>query len=153
MAIELSGAIIKLPADDVVRLESLLLQNQLPTQDCVAQAGHFYGLYREHELVAAGGLEPAGRFALLRSVVVHNTCRSQGMGAMMTEFLLQQAATQGYEALYLLTENAGTYFLKFGFTLVTRDQVPEEIAATQQFSTLCPGSASCMVLNLESVSA
>ncbi len=146
----MSDSISKLPADDVVRLELLLSQNQLPTQDCKALADHFYGLYQEQQLVAAGGLEPAGRFALLRSVVVQNASRSQGLGALMTEFLLQQAARQGYEALYLLTESAERYFLKFGFTRVTRDQVPEEIAETQQFSTLCPTSAVCMALNLES---
>jgi amino-acid N-acetyltransferase len=146
----MSGPITKLPAADVVKLESLLSQNQLPTQDCVTHADHFYGLYQEQKLVAAGGLEPAGQFALLRSIVVQSTCRSQGLGVKMTEFLLQQAATQRYKALYLLTESAEKYFLKFGFTLVTRDQVPDEIASTQQFSNLCPASASCMVLNLES---
>jgi amino-acid N-acetyltransferase len=143
-----SSSITKLPAADVVRLESLLLQNQLPSQDCVAQAEHFFGLYQEQKLVAAGGLEPAGQFALLRSVVVLSACRAQGLGAMMTEFLIHKAVTQNYESLYLLTESAETYFLKFGFTLVARDQVPDEIAATQQFSSLCPDSAHCMVLKL-----
>ena len=149
-----TASIIQLPSGDVARLEALLQQNQLPTQDCAAQVKHFYGLYREQTqgqiLVAAGGLEPAGRYALLRSLVVEGSCRSQGLGRLITEFLLQQAVTRSYAAVYLLTENAGTYFASFGFTEIPRQQVPAEIAATQQFAALCPKSASCMALDLTS---
>ncbi len=139
-------SIIQLPIGDIAKLEALLQQYQLPTQDCAAQARYFYGLYQDRILVAAGGLEPAGRYALLRSLVV--SCHSQGRGSLITEFLLQQASTRGYSAVYLLTESASTFFARFGFTEILRQQVPVEIAATQQFTALCPDSACCMVLDL-----
>ena len=145
-----AASINGLKPGDLARLEKLLHDNHLPQQDCGDQLQHFYGLYEEKRLIAAGGLEPAGANALLRSIVVDQSHRSLGLGADIVEFLLRKAQAQDVEAVYLLTETAKSYFEKFGFTLIARDQVPGTIRKTRQFDSLCPQSACCMKLILKS---
>ena len=142
------GPITRLSPDRLHQLESLLVSNNLPADDCADHADCFYGMFDNDCLVAAGGLETAGQYALLRSVVVHPQYRGRGLARVMSEFLLQQARSQNIAAVYLLTETAAAYFEKLGFSLVARTQVPAEIANTRQFSSLCPDSASCLMTDL-----
>jgi len=145
----LAGSIIGLKPGDLTQLENLLHDNHLPQQDCADQLRHFFGLFDEKQLIAAGGLEPAGDYALLRSIVVEQGHRSQGLGSDIVEFLLRQARAQGHDAVYLLTETAESYFENFGFIAITRQQIPGPIRNTRQFASLCPDSACCMVLKLK----
>jgi len=133
----------------LARLENLLRDNHLPQQDCGDQSQHFYGLFEEERLIAAGGLEPAGANALLRSIVVDRSHRSQGLGTDIVEFLLRKAQAQAVETVYLLTETAESYFENFGFTAIARQQIPGPIRNTLQFASLCPDNACCMVLKLK----
>ena len=96
------------------------------------------------DLVAAGGLEPAGRDALLRSVVVRDSHRGRGFAQRITRHLLRRAERERRRAVYLLTETAGDYFARRGFVPVERSAVPEAITRTRQFAALCPQSASCL---------
>lgn len=128
------------------QLQDLLRLNHLPWQDCADNRAHFFGMREGERLIAAGGLEAAAETALLRSIVVHQQFRRQGLGRKITQFLLDQARQMGLAEIYLLTESAEAYFDTVGFTLVTRDQVPESIRKTRQFATLCPDDASCMRL-------
>jgi amino-acid N-acetyltransferase len=144
-----SAEIIDLQQHDLTQFEALLRLNHLPTEDCVEQAANFCAIYDGDELIAAGGLEPASvRFGLLRSIVVQDRHRGKGLARQMTMHLLQQAKTDGREAVFLLTETATDYFATVGFQSVARDAVPAEITLTRQFSSLCPESASCMCLRL-----
>lgn len=143
-----SNDIVKLQRDDLPRLQALLRANRLPDDDCTEQADHFCALYQGNELVAAGGLEPAGTYALLRSVVVEPRQRGQGLGRRVTDYLIRRAEADGLAAVYLLTESAEGYFAYLGFEPVERTEVPPEIARTRQFSALCPDSASCLFLPL-----
>ena len=54
------------------------------------------------------------------------------------------AESRGIRALYLLTMTAEHYFPRFGFTVVPRDVVPQEIADTLEFKSACPASATAM---------
>ena len=140
--------IVKLEREDLPLLAALLRANHLPDDDCAEQAQHFCALYRDGELVAAGGLEPAGDYALLRSIVVQAPHRGQGLARRITEHLLQRAGQGGVRAVYLLTESAADYFTGLGFRPVARADVPPDIVRTRQFSALCPDSASCLFLPL-----
>lgn len=142
------ASIVRLQSGDLNRLENLLRSNQLPIEDCAAQALNFYGIFDQGNLVAAGGLEPAANYALLRSVAVEQRYRDRGLARAMSEFLINQAHAEGRKAVYLLTESAEGYFAKLGFRRVARAQVPLEIAQTRQFTSLCPDTASCMVMSL-----
>lgn len=138
----------KFRVDELAQLETLLRLNGLPTEDCAEQAGNFHALFEAGQLIAAGGLEPAGDYALLRSVVVDARYRGRGLGLQMTDYLLQLARRRSLSAVYLLTETAGAYFVNSGFTEIGRDEVPAAIAETRQFASLCPDNATCLVLRL-----
>ena len=142
------GPIVRLRSEDLNQLEALLSSNGLPAEDCAEQGDIFYGIFDGDELIAAGGLEAAAGYSLLRSIVVKPDYRRRGLARMLAEFLLEQARSQGRAAVYLLTETAAEYFEKLGFSRVARVQVPPAIAATRQFSSLCPDTATCLVLEL-----
>ena len=74
--------------------------------------------------------------------------RLRSLARLMADCLLQQAEAEGRAAVYLLTETAAGYFSGLGFRIVERRDVPPAISRTRQFSSLCPDSASCMVLPL-----
>lgn len=138
--------IVRLQPANLVQLEALLRHNNLPTQDCAAQAQNFYGIFDGDELIAAGGLEPAADYALLRSIVVKKQYRASGLARSISEYLISLAEAGGKKAVYLFTETADNYFESLGFSSVDRAQVPLEITQTRQFTSLCPDTASCMIL-------
>ena len=142
------SSVVRLQPANLVQLEDLLCLNNLPTQDCAAQAQNFYGIFDGDELIAAGGLEPTADYALLRSIVVKEEFRASGLARSISEYLISLAEAEGRQAVYLLTETAGPYFQKLGFTPLSRAEVPAAIAQTRQFSALCPDSASCLVMLL-----
>jgi amino-acid N-acetyltransferase len=141
-------SVIRLRPGQLSQLESLLAGNALPTDDCAEQAENFYGVLEGNRLIAAGGLQPAGEFFLLRSLVVDPEYRGRGLARLLSQFLLDRAQATQSPAVYLLTETAADFFTRLGFEPVAREQVPDAIRQTRQFSSLCPDSASCLVLGL-----
>ena len=142
------GPIVGLRPADLAQLESLLGEHHLPYEDCAEQSQIFCGVYHGNELIAAGGLEPADEYALLRSIVVQQRYRGRGLAQSISERLIRQAEAEGRVAVYLLTETAEDYFAKWGFEKVARDAVPGSIKRTRQFASLCPDSACCMCMTL-----
>ena len=144
-----ANRVMGLQPGNLRQLENLLRQQQLPFEDCASQLANMVGIFNDDILIAAGGLEPAGHFALLRSVAVVPDRQGQGLAAQITRYLIERARIDGLRALYLLTESAESYFARFGFVSIARDRAPAEIRRTRQFATLCPDSASCMLLPLD----
>jgi len=130
-------------------LKDFMRVNQLPADD-VKLANSLYLTYYDttEELVGSGGLEFYGDKALLRSLAVSQTMRSQSLGKQIVEDLTQQVKAKGIKEIYLLTLTAYYFFLKFGFSEVPRDAVPEEIKSSTEFSQVCPTSARVMKLVL-----
>ena len=141
------GPVVRLQATHLGQLEELLDASHLPTEDCAEQAGNFYGIFDLDQLIAAGGLEPAGGYFLLRSVVVAPAYQGRGLARDITGFLLEHAKSAGASRVYLLTETASDYFARLGFEPVARNSVPAAIAQTRQFASLCPDSAQCMAID------
>ena len=144
------ATIVTLRRADLAQLEALLQDNHLPTEDCAEQAQHYCASYAGDELIAAGAIEPVAQWGLLRSVVVREDYRGRGLARRITTHLLNQARDEGRTAIYLLTETAQTYFADLGFVTMARADVPKAVSLTRQFGSLCPDSASCMYLPLQS---
>ena len=100
------------------------------------------------DVIAVAGLEPYGRFGLLRSMTVLPEWRRRGIGKSLTERLLALARTMGLDAVYLLTTTAPGYFTGKGFGRIDREDVPPEIRASVEFASACPASAICMFRKL-----
>lgn len=123
---------------------ALLSEAKLPTADLPAELPHFVLLHEGEMPVACGGLEIYGKHALLRSVAVAPAHQGRGLGGEIVRQLRQQAAAAGVKHLWLLTTDAAAFFQQQGFSIISREEVPGEILATQQFANLCPASATAL---------
>lgn len=101
----------------------------------------FFGVYENGRLGALGGLELCGSDALLRSLATHPSRRGSGLAREIVTRLEEHARACGIHAIYLLTESASGFFERCGYRGVPRADAPRSIAATAQFTDLCPDSA------------
>jgi amino-acid N-acetyltransferase len=90
------------------------------------------------------GLEIFGTDALLRSLAVAASARSQGLGTALVKHAEDHASAQGVRTIYLLTMTAQTFFERRGYRRAERIQAPPSIQSTREFASLCPASAAFM---------
>nr|MCU0326872.1 arsenic resistance N-acetyltransferase ArsN2 [Spirosomataceae bacterium] len=103
-----------------------------------------FGIFEDNKLIATAGLEKYGSIGLLRSVSTMPEVRGKGFGKIITTETENYALRNGVSAMYLLTTTAKDFFMKDGYALVNREEVPDEIRQTKQFSGICPSSATIM---------
>jgi amino-acid N-acetyltransferase len=126
-------------------VEALLSANHLPTSDLQNNSKvTLFGCAADSQLLGVVGLEMCGPSALLRSLAVPATERGNGLGAALVAYAEQYAARQGADTIYLLTTTAAGFFERHGYSHVARQTAPASIAATSQFSDLCPSSSAFM---------
>ena len=124
---------------------ALLRRAELPTEDLTAAKLDAFVVATAGEVcVGVVGLEIHGPDALLRSLAVERRHRSRGLGARLVDAIEAEARARGVTALYLLTTTATTFFERVGYTAHDRAAVPPSIAATTEFSSLCPDTADCL---------
>ncbi|MES2821160.1 MAG: arsenic resistance N-acetyltransferase ArsN2 [Pseudomonadota bacterium] len=138
------------PLDIGPQAMQLLAGNHLPTDDLHAPPNtlRLFGHWQGDCLTGLVGLELQGPAMLLRSLVVAESARGQGLGARLVEHAEHCAAAQGARALYLLTTSAEAFFAQRGYQLAERATAPGAITATRQFAGLCPAAAAFMVKRL-----
>lgn len=148
-------AIRRATVDDLPAIEQLLVDSGLPTDgvsDIVRNdSGEFFvaeSAGADAQVVGVGGLEICCDDALLRSIAVRPEWRSHGVGRDLVHKIVDHAEARGYPALYLLTMTAERYFPRFGFERVERSHVPKGIAESEQFTSMCPSSATVMVRSI-----
>ena len=129
---------------DLAAVEALLRQNDLPIVGVKPIIGDFLVAESGKDLVGVVGMEYCCNYGLLRSTAVNPAWRSKGIARQLVERIIAQAESRGINALYLLTTTAESYFPSFGFTKTTRDTVPAEVQATDEFRSACPASATVM---------
>lgn len=148
IALPNSFSFIEAMPGDLKSIQALLRSNHLPYEDCGDHLSSFIGIAQgskiNNQIIAVGGFEHIGRFALLRSVAVDSQFRGLGLAASLIENILGQLRFLKVETVYILTETADQYFSSLGFKIVERDKLPVEIQTTQQCQTLCPASAIAM---------
>ena len=135
---------------DLQNIFSLRSASDLPTVGVAESLAGFTVAEHDGRIVGVVGIETCCReFALLRSTAVAPDFRKHGIGRRLVERAIAGAEAKGFSALYLLTNTAESYFPSFGFTRVSRDSVPDEVKATEEFSSVCPSSATVMTLELD----
>ena len=133
---------------DLPAILALLAASKLPRAGIEAHVASTLVARQEPGVVGTAALELYGGAALLRSVAVATERRGQGLGAALTAAALDLARRRGVRTVYLLTETAGQFFPRFGFTAITRAQVEPAVLESPEFSTACPKSALVMVKQL-----
>lgn len=131
------------PADEPA-IRALLRQAGLPHEDFAGHLANFLVARQDGAVTGAVGFERHGDEALLRSLVVAPGWQGDGLGGALLRRLEDEAQRQGVRYFYLLTNTAEHFFAKRWFQKIDRSTVPPAIAATPEFSHLCPASSICM---------
>lgn len=98
--------------------------------------------------MGVAGLEVHGSDGVLRSVAVAPALRGQGLGARLTDRVLEVARSEGLNRVYLLTTTAEEYFPRHGFRRIQRSDASAAVQRSVEFREACPASAVAMVLEL-----
>lgn len=130
-------------ASDYAPVKAMLADAGLPTEDFVPE--HLAFVAEENgEVVAAIGFEALGEVGLMRSLVVADGIRFQGLGRKLVDTLETRAQAQGVSEIWLLTLGVDAYFLGLGYQPRNRSEAPTSLRRTAEFSELCPDSATLM---------
>ncbi|GAA4447176.1 hypothetical protein GCM10023189_03230 [Nibrella saemangeumensis] len=129
-------------------VSALLESVQLPVNDLPTGLPGFIVALDDERLIGSAGVESFESIGLLRSVAVDPDYRDHKLGRRLVDAVLETARQQGVREAYLITTTADQYFERYGFERVERNTVPSPVAATQQFSQLCPASAVVMKKSL-----
>lgn len=138
----------KVDASSLGDLKAFLRQNKLPFDD-VSLDGNAFFIYSDgNEIVGSGGIEFYGDYALLRSIAVAPALRQAGRGKEIVHDIIEIAKGKSSRRVYLLTETAPVFFERLGFVKQQREDAPEEIKSSSEFSSVCPVSAAMMYLEM-----
>ena len=130
--------------DDLTAVEELLVTSGLPV-DGVDENFHDFLVADDGDGIAGViGIERYGATALLRSAAVSPNSRGTGVGGQLVRSILEHAAAEGVEEVYLLTTTAADYFPRYGFTQEPRSAAPEQLHASREFQGACPATAILM---------
>jgi amino-acid N-acetyltransferase len=128
---------------------ALLEAQGLPVSDITDEhLEHFFYIGSDGSPIGLVGVEIYGTHALLRSLVVADAARTQGIGASLVQHVEDYAASHGVAAVYLLTTTAEGYFERRGYRRVDRTQAPLAIQSTPEFASLCPARSAFMIKQL-----
>jgi len=134
---------------DMPGVLALLEATKLPPDDAHSWIDFFIIAETDDgTIVGSAGLELRGDDALLRSVATHPSVRGTGIGVQLIESAIEMARSLRLERVYLLTTSAAEWFPRFGFTRVAREEVPEAVRSSVQFSIETCSSAVAMRLML-----
>jgi amino-acid N-acetyltransferase len=132
-------------AADIKPAIGLLRAAGLPSEDFSdGFVGNFLVACAGPSVVGSIALEPFADLGLLRSLVVDPDYRGGGLGRLLVGGLETHARRNGISELWLLTIDADRFFLGLGYRPRKREQAPDVIRRTREFSLLCPDDAVLM---------
>lgn len=131
-------------ADDHDAVAALLRGCGLPYEDIGEHLSDLIAARQGKTLIGTVALQACDDVGLLRSLAVAQPYRSRGLATDLVTRIVSHARSRRIDRLFLLTTTAQDFFAKRGFESIDRSLVPAAIAGTQEFRSLCPGSAICM---------
>jgi amino-acid N-acetyltransferase len=141
----LQSPVLKIAVSNTERQQAinLLQQHKLPVSD-IDDDKLLYLLINDEKVIGTAGLEIFEDCALLRSVSVLKEEQGKGYGKVINEQIESYAKESGINCLYLLTTTAKDFFDKQGYCVIKREESPEALKQTAEFTSLCPSSAVVM---------
>jgi N-acetylglutamate synthase-like GNAT family acetyltransferase len=130
---------------DLPSVRRLLEDAGLPTSDLATAESQFVVIGDGEQIIAAGALQRFGSVALLRSVVVDPDRRGAAFGRGIVKELERAAQAAQIGRLVLLTQTAREFFADLGYRVIERADAPQEVQRSEEFRSLCPSSATCMI--------
>jgi len=136
-------------AVDLPAIRNLLSQAQLPVADLKdATPIRFWLIRKRGSVIGTVALERYGNAAMLRSLAVHPGHRGNGLGLALLHQAERGAVEEGIGTLCLLTTTAADLFARHGYERIARTEAPEAVRRSEEFRSLCPDSAICMLKRL-----
>jgi len=135
--------------EDVESIVMLLKTNNLLVRDLGVGQRVFIVARSDDKTVGCVAIEIYGTDGLLRSLAVNADFRGKGIGQKLAMEAETWSCDNGLKNLYLLTTTAAGFFPKMSWRNIDRNSVPESIAASSEFSSVCPSTAVCMTKELE----
>jgi len=129
------------------RIIELLKDSDLPTSDLSGKNHVTFmsaSMKNSEDLLGVVALETFGEAGILRSLAVNQDYQKRGLGTDLVMRLEQYANQESIKNLFLLTETADKFFEHLDYKVIPRNDVPEAIQNSSQFSKLCPSTATCM---------
>lgn len=139
-----------LPRSDWPELADALAGDGLPHNDIDAEDCLFFRIRDGDCTLGFVGLQGHGADRLLRSFWIAPALRRNGLGARVLDAIEQHARAVGIVHLHLLTTTASAFFSRHGFCAAERHSAPAGIAASHEFTVLCPASATYLVKTVAS---
>ena len=127
---------------------SLLEKVKLPVEGLDPTKDRVLVAHRDGEVVGCVALEEYADGALLRSLAVLPSEQGRGTGIALTREVVEHSRARGTPAVYLLTETASEFFPRFGFSVITRTEVPGSVKQSVEFRSVCPETAVVMGMEL-----
>lgn len=138
-------AAVQLDPADLGELRDALAGAGLPVSDLAEPGRAFLRFDDRSGLVGYGGIEGEGADRLLRSLLVVADRRGGGLGRAVLAVLEAHARGLGVARLHLLTNTAAPFFAAAGYAAADRAMAPSAVAASREFTALCPASAAYLV--------
>jgi amino-acid N-acetyltransferase len=136
-------------AADLPAIRELLVDAGLPVTDLTDATPVRFWLVRDQgRVVGTVALERHGNVAMLRSLAVRPDHRRTGLGRALIEHAERCARDEGIRALCLLTTTAVGLFDRHGYERIPRMDAPADVQRSEEFRSLCPDSAVCMLKRL-----
>ncbi len=121
-------------ASDVPRMVELIEGAKLPAWQIEEWLEGFVVGEWDGAVVACGGIEVYEDAAVIRSVVVDESLRGQGVGRALAGRLLEDAARAGVRDVYLFTVGAASFWERLGFRELTLSDWREPSRACWQYA-------------------
>ncbi len=128
----MSIVVKKLDVQDKDRVLGLLATDDLRPEGILEQGTTYWGAFDTDKLVGVIGCEYENGCGLLRSALVDKAYRKLGIAKKLTQALLQDAAENDLEAVYLFSTEAGAYWARLGFVQVEVKEVAHKLRHTPQ---------------------
>lgn len=128
---------------------ALLEEANLPKDDLTDEhLEHFFFFGPGSAPIGLVGLEIRGTDALLRSLVVAPGYRVSGTGTALVAYAEDFARSRGVRSVYLLTTTAEEFFSHRGYGRMAREEAPDSIRSTREYSDICPATSAFMMKHL-----
>lgn len=130
--------------EELPAIIQLLAECKLPHSDIVPGKQQFVIAEIDQKIIGCAGYEAYDQNGLFRSLAVKSLYRNMMIAHTMIDKIFAFAQEQGIKEFFLLTTTADKLFGKLGWEIINRNDVPENIGSTTEFSSICPSVAICM---------
>jgi amino-acid N-acetyltransferase len=133
---------------DVPQIERLISEGQALSAGEPRNLSGMFVADLDGTLAGVAGIELFGGDALLRGAFVLSDSRSEDIGRVLVEGMLTEAAMLAADSVYLLTTASETFFARFGFMRMPREELPSAVARRAELTDRAPAAATAMRLKL-----